>query len=55
MYRKTYKLDIMPEGHVIHRLAHTFNQDFRGMDLEVSSPQGRFAAEAKQLDRKSVV
>src|SRR5699024_5749006 len=29
---------------------HTFNQDFRGMDLEVSSPQGRFAAEAKQLD-----
>ena len=50
MYRKTYKLDIMPEGHVIHRLAHTFNQDFRGMDLEVSSPQGRFAAEAEQLD-----
>src|SRR5699024_4242605 len=47
---KTYKLFNMPEGHVIHRLAHTFNQDFRGMDLEVSSPQGRFAAEAKQLD-----
>ena len=40
----------MPEGHVIHRLAHTFNRDFRGMDLQVSSPQGRFAAEAEQLD-----
>lgn len=40
----------MPEGHVIHRLAHAFNQDFRGMDLEVSSPQGRFAVEASQLD-----
>ncbi|MFH0411904.1 Fpg/Nei family DNA glycosylase [Corynebacterium sp. L4756] len=40
----------MPEGHVIHRLAHTFNADFRGHALEVSSPQGRFAREAAALD-----
>src|SRR5699024_11757197 len=31
---KTYKLFNMPEGHVIHRLAHTFNRDFRGMRSE---------------------
>lgn len=42
----------MPEGHVIHRLAHTFNAEFRGSELEVSSPQGRFAAEAAILDGK---
>src|SRR5690625_1404363 len=47
---KTYKLFNMSAAHVIHRLAHTFNRDFRGMDLQVSSPQGRFAAEAEQLD-----
>ena len=46
----TYKLFNMPEGHVIHRLAHAFNRDFRGMELEVLSPQGRFAQEASQLD-----
>src|SRR5699024_3824192 len=47
---KTYKIFNMTERHVIQRLAQTFNPAFRGMDLEVSSPQGRFAAEAKQLD-----
>ena len=47
---KTYKLMNMPEGHVIHRLAHAFNQDFRGVELEVSSPQGRFSEQSSQLD-----
>lgn len=32
----------MPEGHVIHRLAHRFNRDFAHRALEISSPQGRF-------------
>lgn len=40
----------MPEGHVIHRLARELNSTFTGRDLEVSSPQGRFAAEATLLD-----
>ncbi|WP_342318663.1 Fpg/Nei family DNA glycosylase [Corynebacterium mayonis] len=34
----------MPEGHVLHRLAREFNARYRGVDLEVSSPQGRFDA-----------
>ncbi|WIM69080.1 zinc finger domain-containing protein [Corynebacterium breve] len=44
----------MPEGHVIHRLANTLNEDFRGKDLQVTSPQGRFAAEAALLDEHSI-
>lgn len=40
----------MPEGHVIHRLARTLNADFRTAPLAVSSPQGRFAAEAALVD-----
>lgn len=40
----------MPEGHVIHRLANRLNEDFRGPELAVSSPQGRFAREAAVLD-----
>lgn len=40
----------MPEGHIIHRLANHLNEDFRGVELEVSSPQGRFAREAAVLD-----
>ena len=44
----------MPEGHVIHRLANKFNADFRGMPLRVTSPQGRFAAEAELLDGERI-
>lgn len=40
----------MPEGHVIHRLARALNRDFTGRALRVSSPQGRFAAEAALID-----
>ena len=40
----------MPEGHVIHRLAHTFNAEFRDKSLHITSPQGRFAQEAAIID-----
>lgn len=40
----------MPEGHVLHRLAHTLNADFRSGPVEVTSPQGRFAEEAALID-----
>lgn len=44
----------MPEGHVIHRLANHLNRDFRHRALQVTSPQGRFAAEAAQLDGRKI-
>lgn len=40
----------MPEGHVIHRLAHQLTDVFGGKAVTVSSPQGRFSAEAASLD-----
>ena len=40
----------MPEGHTVHRLARTFGEVFGGATVEVSSPQGRFAAGAALLD-----
>lgn len=40
----------MPEGHVLHRLAHALIRDFAGAPVRVSSPQGRFAVEAARLD-----
>ncbi|MFK7821230.1 MAG: Fpg/Nei family DNA glycosylase [Planctomycetaceae bacterium] len=40
----------MPEGHTIHRLARDHKRDFVGQKLRVSSPQGRFTAEAKKLN-----
>ncbi len=40
----------MPEGNTIHRLARIHTRDFAGRRLRVSSPQGRFAKEAKRLD-----
>ncbi len=39
----------MPEGNTIHRLARHHNRDFAGRRVAVSSPQGRFAREAKTL------
>lgn len=44
------KLVRMPEGHIIHHLAQRLNLDFRKGPLRVTSPQGRFAAEAAMLD-----
>jgi endonuclease-8 len=40
----------MPEGNTIHRLARIHTKDFGGSRVAVSSPQGRFAREAKRLD-----
>ena len=40
----------MPEGHTLHRLAGALRDRFAGRRVGVSSPQGRFAAEAGALD-----
>lgn len=40
----------MPEGHVLHRLADGLRTAFAGAPVGVSSPQGRFAEEARLLD-----
>ena len=40
----------MPEGHSVHRIARQFARNFVGKRVAVSSPQGRFAAGAAELD-----
>jgi endonuclease-8 len=40
----------VPEGHSVHRIALQFRRNFVGHRCAVSSPQGRFAAGAAQLD-----
>jgi endonuclease VIII len=45
----------MPEGNTIHRLARIHTRDFAGCRVTVSSPQGRFAKEAKRLDGRRFV
>ena len=40
----------MPEGHTLRRLADELNGAFAGRTVRVSSPQGRFAADAEQVD-----
>jgi formamidopyrimidine-DNA glycosylase len=40
----------MPEGHTIHRLAGEHRRMFVGTRVRAQSPQGRFAAGARQLD-----
>ena len=42
----------MPEGNTIHRLARQHSRDFAGRIVRARSPQGRFAREARQLDRR---
>lgn len=44
----------MPEGHTLHRIAHTFDQLFVGSRVAVTSPQGRFEYGAKLLDGLTV-
>ena len=39
----------MPEGHSLHRLARQFDDVFAGQAVQVSSPQGRFAADAERI------
>ena len=40
----------MPEGHTIHRIAIDHFRVLRGKQVAVSSPQGRFAADAALVD-----
>ena len=40
----------MPEGHTLLRLARELTAAFGGRPVRVSSPQGRFAADAAQVD-----
>ena len=40
----------MPEGHTLKRLADDLGSAFAGRAVSVSSPQGRFAADASVLD-----
>lgn len=42
----------MPEGHTVHRMARDHSKHLAGQAIRLCSPQGRFAAEAKRLDRK---
>jgi formamidopyrimidine-DNA glycosylase len=45
----------MPEGHSVHRIARQFARHFEGVPVTVSSPQGRFAADAALLDGHAIV
>ena len=45
----------MPEGHTLHRLATDLTAAFAGRRVRVSSPQGRFAADAAAIDGATVV
>jgi endonuclease-8 len=45
----------MPEGHTLRKLADDLTAAFAGRMVRVSSPQGRFAADAEQLDGSRVV
>lgn len=45
----------MPEGHSVHRIARQFQRNFEHAPVAVSSPQGRFAAGAAQLDGHEIV
>lgn len=45
-------MQAVPEGNTIHRFARSHTRDFAGRLVRVSSPQGRFAAEARRLDRR---
>ncbi|MCX7522205.1 Fpg/Nei family DNA glycosylase [Microbacterium sp. STN6] len=44
----------MPEGHSVHRIARQFARNFVGETVAVSSPQGRFAEGAAQLDGREM-
>ncbi|WP_426623854.1 Fpg/Nei family DNA glycosylase [Leifsonia sp. McL0607] len=45
----------MPEGHSVHRIAKQFAVNFVGHRIAVSSPQGRFAADATRIDGHTMV
>ncbi|MGP5688200.1 Fpg/Nei family DNA glycosylase [Glutamicibacter ardleyensis] len=39
----------MPEGHSLHRLARQFDDVFGGQTVQITSPQGRFVADAERI------
>jgi len=41
----------MPEGHTLHRLAFALNNAFAGQTVAATSPQGRFAESAAEINR----
>ncbi|GAA3647031.1 Fpg/Nei family DNA glycosylase [Microbacterium marinilacus] len=43
----------MPEGHSVHRIARQFARNFVGRPISASSPQGRFAQGAAELDGRT--
>jgi endonuclease-8 len=45
----------MPEGHTLRKLADDLTATFAGRRVRVTSPQGRFAADAEQVDGSRVV
>jgi endonuclease-8 len=45
----------MPEGHTLRRLANDLSAAFAGGPVRVSSPQGRFAADAASVDGQPVL
>ena len=45
----------MPEGHSVHRIARQFALHFVGHEVAASSPQGRFAAGATQIDGRRMI
>jgi formamidopyrimidine-DNA glycosylase len=45
----------MPEGHSVHRIARQFERHFEHTPVSVTSPQGRFAAGAAQLNGHEIV
>jgi DNA-formamidopyrimidine glycosylase len=45
----------VPEGHTLLRLAQDLDAAFAGGKVRVSSPQGRFAADAAQVDGAEVI
>ena len=45
----------MPEGHSVHRIARQFALHFVGNAVAASSPQGRFASGATQLDGRVII
>ncbi len=45
----------MPEGHTIHRISRDHAKWIGGQVIKVSSPQGRFAEEAKRISGKRLM
>ena len=45
----------MPEGHSVHRIARQFDRNFIGKTMAASSPQGRFAEGAAEIDGRTAI